>query len=494
MSFYFGGVELTYEVQFAQEVSELFLIIGEKKETLVWDENSNSFKGKLFVITTGGLFYKVQFQLEGNNSKKNDFIKGTILIKKENDVILSQNISKYLYENNFTFDFGEIIVTAFDLELSEDFDSPTEGGSFDTDYDGMIDNLGGGTKMGGGGTTPSKSYKIKKEFGENITVFYGTNRTKTGNSEPNKYYGDELGKLVYGSCIINIPKDHIRGNIERPSKILWIWSLRENENDHIVLKKIEEKTEIEFYQWLKNSLPQTENKSGLLFVHGYNNSFAEAAWRTGQIAYDTPFNGLTGLFSWPSAGKTLDYLADGEKAIASVLKLEKFIEDFIIKTGVKKLHIIAHSMGNIVVTNALKNLAQKASFRSYIKVIDQIILAAPDIDQDVFKETLLPTLNNIGTKRTLYASDKDQALSLSESIRSERPRLGQGGEDIFVANGIDSIDASNVMSEGNHHSYIFETKELLMDMNILFEDGWEPIKRRLVDKEKNGLKYWLFRI
>ena len=49
------------------------------------------------------------------------------------------------------------------------------------------------------------------------------------------------------------------------------------------------------------------------------------------------------------------------------------------------------------------------------------------------------------------------------------------------------------MSEGNHHSYIFETKELLMGMNILFEDGWEPDKRRLVNKNKNGLFYWLFR-
>ena len=299
--------------------------------------------------------------------------------------------------------------------------------------------------------------------------------------------------MRYGSCKINIPKDHIQGNIERPSKILWLFNLSENDEKHIVLKKIQEKSEDDFYQWLKRDLPNTENKSALLFVHGYNTSFAEAAWRTGQIAYDTPFNGLTGFFSWPSYGNNINYFSDIENADASITALEKFIEDFIIKTEAKKLHIIAHSMGNRVVTQALNNLFRKESFKPYRNIINQIILAAPDLDQDVFTSNILPTFKNIGFKRTLYASDKDKALSLSKTLRIGKIRLGQGGKNIFVSDGIDSIDASDVMSEGNHHSYIFETRELLMDMNILFQEGWEPSKRRLINKTKNGLFYWLFR-
>ena len=344
----------------------------------------------------------------------------------------------------------------------------------------------------------NKSLELQKELskediGKQIEVYFGTNRNKTNEDNVNLYFGNELDKLQYGSCIINIPKEHTQGKIERPSKILWLWSLSENDEKHITLKKIEEKSEDDFYKWIKDNLPKTEQKSALLFIHGFNTSFAEAAWRTGQIAYDTPFNDLTGFFSWPSSGNKIDYFRDIENADASILHLQKFIEDFIIKTEVKKMHIIAHSMGNRLITCALNNLVNKTSFKPYLKIIDQIVLAAPDLDQDVFSNTILPTFKNIGFKRTLYASDKDEALNLSKTLRIGKARLGQGGEDIFVSEGIDSIDASNVMSEGNHHSYIFETKELLMDMNILFEDGWEPKKRRLIDKPKKGLLFWLFR-
>lgn len=334
---------------------------------------------------------------------------------------------------------------------------------------------------------------INEDTKKQVELYFATNRNKTGKDDVNSYFGDKLDKLRYGSCKINIPKDHIQGNIERPSKILWLFSLSENDDKHIVLKKIQEKSEDDFYKWLKIDLPNTENKSALLFVHGYNTSFAEAAWRTGQIAYDTPFNGLTGFFSWPSYGNKINYLSDIENADASITALEKFIEDFIIKTEVKKMHIIAHSMGNRVVTQALNNLFRKESFKPYRDIINQIILAAPDLDQDVFTNNILPTFKNIGFKRTLYASDKDKALNLSKTLRVGKIRLGQGGQNIFVSDGIDSIDASDVMSEGNHHSYIFETRELLMDMNILFQEGWEPSKRRLINKTKNGLFYWLFR-
>lgn len=492
MSYYIARTELTYEVQFAQEVSELYLVIGSESEKLIWDEFSSSFKGAFFV-TTPKIISLATIKLEGTTAIKEDILKGSIVIKNKQTTILSENISKYIEDGTFSVNFEKVFLNAFEIQGNIDNVNEIEY-EYEYEYETATSGESSGDWEDKERYKPIKTIIPKENKGAIITLFYGTNRKKTGSSNPNEFYGDELGELLYGACTINIPKKHQEGDIERPRKILWLWQLSENEDKHIILKKIEEKSETDFYEWLKNSVPETANKSGLIFVHGYNNSFAEAAWRTGQIAYDTPFNGVTGFFSWPSAGKTLDYLADGEKAITSVPKLEKFIEDFIIKTGVKKLHIIAHSMGNVVVTNALKNLVNKPSFKPYIGVLDQIVLAAPDIDQDVFNETLLPSLKNIGSKRTLYASDKDVALKISKTIRKERPRLGQGGNDIFVGDGLDSVDASNVMSEGNHHSYIFETKELLTDMNILFEDGWNPDRRRLINKDKNGMFYWLFRL
>jgi esterase/lipase superfamily enzyme len=154
--------------------------------------------------------------------------------------------------------------------------------------------------------------------------------------------------------------------------------------------------------------------------------------------------------------------------------------------------LIAHSMGNRVMTATLNRLATKQSFSQHLQIIQQIVLAAPDIDQNVFKETILPQFQRVGSRRTLYASDKDEALHLSESLRGGLPRLGEAGLSLFVENGLDTIDASNVSSTGNNHSYIFDTKELISDLHFLLNLGLSPLDRRLRARIKNTFKYWLF--
>ena len=108
------------------------------------------------------------------------------------------------------------------------------------------------------------------------------------------------------------------------------------------------------------------------------------------------------------------------------------------------------------------------------------------------KNTILPEFKNIGSSRTLYVSDKDEALHFSEKIRGGRSRLGDSGNSLFVEDGIDTVDASNVKSGGNHHSYIFDTKELISDLHFLLNLGLTPLARRLRARLKDNLTYWLF--
>jgi esterase/lipase superfamily enzyme len=108
------------------------------------------------------------------------------------------------------------------------------------------------------------------------------------------------------------------------------------------------------------------------------------------------------------------------------------------------------------------------------------------------QNTILPQFQKIGRRRTLYASDKDKALHLSEIFRGGLPRLGDGCSSLFVGNGIDTVDASNVDSSGSHHSYVFDTKELITDLHYLLNVGLPPLERRLRAKTKNSLTFWLF--
>src|SRR4051794_27943926 len=46
----------------------------------------------------------------------------------------------------------------------------------------------------------------------------------------------------------------------------------------------------------------------LVFVHGYNNLFDDAVYRTAQIIQDSGYAGTPVLFSWASGGRAVDYV------------------------------------------------------------------------------------------------------------------------------------------------------------------------------------------
>lgn len=332
----------------------------------------------------------------------------------------------------------------------------------------------------------------KKDLGSKIKIFYGTNRKKTGLEEFNQFYGKESGELIRGWCEVSIPKGHMLGHIERPSKILRIIPQNENIDKHICLVNIEEQETDVFLKSLSQIAAEYTGNAALLFVHGYNMDFMEAAHRTAQIAYDIPFNGPAGFFSWPSSGTFSAYPRDIEVADASLNKFQMFIEDLLEKTGIEQLHIIAHSMGNRLLTACFDKLASKQNYNAQLKVIREIILAAPDLDQDVFLNNILPNFKTIGNNRTLYVSDKDKALRMSELMRGGLPRLGSCGRNLFVAQGVDTIDASNIESDGTKHSYVFEADRVLGDLFHLFGYGKGPQYRRLRSRLKDNIPYWLF--
>lgn len=90
---------------------------------------------------------------------------------------------------------------------------------------------------------------------------------------------------------------------------------------------------------LRNAFKQSEKKEALVFIHGYNVTFAEAARRTGQIAWDIPFEGIAGFFSWPSSGTVLSYMVDIEKADGSVNAFKRFLCYLFENCGIEKIHI-----------------------------------------------------------------------------------------------------------------------------------------------------------
>jgi esterase/lipase superfamily enzyme len=120
-------------------------------------------------------------------------------------------------------------------------------------------------------------------------------------------------------------------------------------------------------------------------------------------------------------------------------------------------------MGNRAVCEALKALSYDTA--SQLK-FSHLVLAAPDIDADTFREPAL-MLQRLSTRITLYQSSKDKALIASKAPHGN-PRAG---EPILIILGLDAIDASSIDTDFLRHSYFSDTWPLLSDIHsILFKD------------------------
>jgi esterase/lipase superfamily enzyme len=198
-------------------------------------------------------------------------------------------------------------------------------------------------------------------------------------------YGSEHtvdGKLTLGTCEVSIPRDHRLGELERPS----IWSLEfgEDPDRHVVLLEITPRDESVFWEKMAYRVSSSSRREILVFVHGYKTTFADAARRTAQIAYDLNFDGAPICYSWPSYGELGDYAKDENNVQWTVPHLKNFLRDLANRVPKSTIHVIAHSMGNRAVSHALQLLAAEAIVEPCN--MQHVILTAPDIDADTFRE------------------------------------------------------------------------------------------------------------
>jgi esterase/lipase superfamily enzyme len=136
-------------------------------------------------------------------------------------------------------------------------------------------------------------------------------------------------------------------------------------------------------------------------------------------------------------------------------------------------------MGNRILLQMLREFAQaKSSIR-----IGAAVFAAPDISQDVFREQLRQA-RKIGALRTLYASEYDRAILISESYH-KAPRAGSGGANILVTGGVESVD-----TRLSGHSYVFDEPKAIDDFRKIVNRETAATGRGLTTREKAGAAYW----
>jgi esterase/lipase superfamily enzyme len=229
--------------------------------------------------------------------------------------------------------------------------------------------------------------------------------------------GEALSQARLSLQTISVPPGHKVGVVERPS------FGGENPMNHFVVVGQRGIDPEMFRQELATQLSGRVGASRdvLVYVHGFNTSYDEARYRLAQLVADAKFTGVPVLFTWPSRQKLLAYGSDKESATASRDALEDLLADIAATPGVGRVNVLAHSMGTWLAMEALRQRAIAGQGDLGGK-LGEVMLAAPDIDLEVFKAQMA-RLKGAGHVSILAAND-DRALSVSSALAGDRTRLG----------------------------------------------------------------------
>jgi esterase/lipase superfamily enzyme len=322
--------------------------------------------------------------------------------------------------------------------------------------------------------------------GSQVEFLYATTRQQTTADNRVSYSGERPNppdEMSFGAARVHVPKGHLQGKIELASAswLNWIYQVKSDPDKHFIIEKI---TPMSQDDWGK-IIDGNKKDEALVFVHGYNTSFDEALYRMAQIIYDMKYDfGLPVLFTWASRGgqsaSTLEYSYDRESAMiarSSFLRLLKILEE---ERGIKRVHVLAHSMGNLLVMDALR---EQAALPNSPKVAE-LMMAAPDIDRDQYR-TYAPEVRKLVSGMTLYASSADRALIISREISGGVPRAGSVTEgEPIVLQQIDSIDVTAAGNDilGLNHDVFAGAPAVMNDIYRLLTDNPRmPPDRREVE-------------
>lgn len=237
-------------------------------------------------------------------------------------------------------------------------------------------------------------------------------------AEPAEMFSGSRGQgLSFANIVVSIPPDGARtvGEVQRPTKVPG-----NPATDFVTLRAdiIDRKQAL---AWFDRAVVRVPKRRVLVFIHGFNNRFDDAVFRFAQFVHDSHAPVVPVLFTWPSRGSVLAYGYDRESNTYSRNALESVLKTLADDPAVGEISVLAHSMGNVVTLEALRQMAIRDG-RVAAK-IRNVVLASPDVDVDLAREAV----TDMGPSRprfTLLVSQDDRALAVASRVWGGSVRLG----------------------------------------------------------------------
>lgn len=337
---------------------------------------------------------------------------------------------------------------------------------------------------------------IRKSSLKEVPVFFATNRKRNPDAKSIEFGTESEPYLTFGAARLSILKDE---GPARPLPPRYTKNITDPEGitdvTRLSIPQLDVQDEEAIISAAQQQLhaAQAFKNQAVVFVHGYNVGFENAVRRAGQIAYDLNFDGPAFVFSWPSRQAYFSYFTDRETVDIATEQLKVFLQRVVARLGAAKVHLVAHSMGNMVLLRALSDLSDIDPSRR--PFVGEIIDAAPDVAPDVFAQ-FATKIKSAGGNLTVYASAADKALWISEWLWG-RPRVGYiADEGPALISGVDLIDITSAGMQifAINHDVYASSPVVVSDMRSVIL-GERPPDRRTKEfsptSSEKG-KYWIY--
>ncbi|SON54088.1 Alpha/beta hydrolase family protein [Hartmannibacter diazotrophicus] len=282
-------------------------------------------------------------------------------------------------------------------------------------------------------------------------IFVATTRSRDDTDANAMFSGERrdlepgVSELDFAHVGVSVPPNHVAGNVE------WPKSLPGDPSKNFVTRsKGYVNDEKEFAAEIRKAVASRPKgqRNVLVFVHGFNTKFDEGVYRLAQMVNDTGFEGVPVLFTWASRGRIFDYVYDRDSATVARDALEDTLE-IAAASGAEEVTLFAHSMGNWVAVEALRQ-AKIAGHERFGGKLKGVVLASPDIDVDVFKAEMR-RYGKPNPPFLMLISQDDKALRVSSLLAGDKPRVGgYASDDQEIADlGVVIVDLTNLKGGDN---------------------------------------------
>ena len=324
--------------------------------------------------------------------------------------------------------------------------------------------------------------------GDKLRIYFATNRNPTGPREK-PTFGErfnEDGPHFYEVGAATAEK--VSNDLDEGYKVVKVELFEGDKDEPDEAKRL---GSTKAFKEIRREMAKNA-RDAIILLHGFANTFEDVFVRAAQLQefYRIPPKGGSGgvhpilfAFCWPSNGKVeppWQYFSDRDDAKASgtamaraIMRFIDFMADPDEPRCKRKIHLVAHSMGNWALRHAVQGLKELNEGRSLQTLFENVFLMAADEDDDTLElDHKLGPLREMARRVHVYHSNDDGALVISRTTKFNPDRLGFNGPRTFsglstriVA--IDCEDVDDTESLQVNHQYYRRRPEVIRDVQAV---------------------------